>query len=333
MALDSTKFKAGNTYSFSAAVMQPSTTEEDIQLTLQYNDASGTETYAQIASASAKGRTWTKLENTSYTIPEGATDLLIYFEMPKSLSDFYVDSVLIGNEGTKSAVTTGSGKVEEFKTPEPGSFPDPSKPMIGISFDDGASPSNNKRIVDALAKQGFTATFFYVSDWSQSSDGKNEIKYAYSKGMEIANHTTTHPYLTKISASEIRSEYDTTTAKLKSIIGAEPSKLMRLPFLDCNDTVKQVLNDVPLISCAIDTADWNGASKDAIESTIKNAMNNGSLNGAIVLCHENYSTTSAAMAEVIPYLKDQGWQVVTISEMFAVKGQELNGGTVYTRCA
>ena len=61
-------------------------------------------------------------------------------------------------------------------------------------------------------------------------------------------------------------------------------------------------------------------------------MNNGSLRNSIVLCHENYSTTASAMEEVLPYLKAQGWQVVTISEMFAVNGKELKGGQIYTRC-
>ena len=54
--------------------------------------------------------------------------------------------------------------------------------------------------------------------------------------------------------------------------------------------------------------------------------------GTIVLCHETYVTTAEAMEYLAPYLKSQGWQIVTISEMFAVNGKELKGGTVYTSC-
>ena len=61
-------------------------------------------------------------------------------------------------------------------------------------------------------------------------------------------------------------------------------------------------------------------------------MSNGSLNGAIVLCHETYGNTAAAIEELAPYLKSQGWQIVTISEMFAVKGKQLNGGQIYQSC-
>ena len=331
-------FKAGNAYSFSAAVMHPSSSAQELKLQLQYTDASGETNYDNIAKATVNGKTWTKLENTSYTIPAGATNLVFYIETTEGTSDFYVDDVQFAAEGTKSNVTTGGGKVGEIKEPEIHangdiSWIDPSKPMVAISFDDGTrDPSNEKRIIDALIKNGFHATFFYVGNWITAGSGEDVVRYAYKNGMEIANHTTTHPYLTQKSSNEIRSEFDQTHNKLKNIIGAEPSKLMRLPYLATNATVESTLYDVPLISCAIDTEDWNGASKDQIVNKLKTAMNNGSLRNSIVLCHENYASTAAAMEEFLPVLKAQGWQVVTISEMYAVNGKQLQGGKVHTRC-
>lgn len=329
-------FKAGSSYSFSAAVMQPGSSAQEMKLQLQYKDSTGTTSYDNIAKASVNGKTWTKLENTSYTIPAGATDLVFYIESSEGTFDFYVDDVQIAAEGTKSAVTTGGGTVGEIKEPEIHgqgdiSWIDPSKPMVAISFDDGTrNPTTEKRIIDALNKNGFHSTFFYVGNWISSPE---TVQYAYESGHEIANHTTTHPYLSKISSNEIRSEFDQTHSKLKSIIGAEPSKLMRLPYLDCNATVQQTLYDVPLISCAIDTGDWQtGTTKDQIVNKLKGAMNDGSLRNAIVLCHESYDSTASAMEEFLPVLKANGWQVVTISEMYAVNGKELKGGQIHTRC-
>lgn len=215
------------------------------------------------------------------------------------------------------------------------SWIDPSKPMVAISFDDGAvgtaSNSSSMRILNALSDSGFHATFFYVGNWTNSNN-QAEVKQAYDMGMEIANHTTSHPYLTNLSESEIRSEYDQCAQKLKSIIGTDPSPLLRLPYLSSNSTVQSALYDAPLITCSIDTQDWNGASSDQIISTIKNAMNNGTLDNSIVLCHETYDSTAEAMEYLCPYLKSQGWQIVTISEMFAVNGKELNGGQIYSKC-
>ncbi len=338
--LSTSDYVPGNAYSFSAAVMQGSGAAETVQMTLQYTDSTGEDQYKQIATATAKDKTWTDLSNSSYTIPSDAKNLILYVELPDSLTDYYLDDVTIASDGTASKISTGGGKANP-KAPDPatpvqtsGNI-DPSKPMIAISFDDGAvgsSPSaSSMRIINALADNGFHATFFYVGDWIKNSDGEQEVKYAYSKGMEIANHTTTHPYLTQKSASEIRSEVDNCAAKLKRIIGAEPSKLLRLPYLATNQTVQSTLNDYGLITCAIDTEDWNGASKDQIVSKVKSAMQNGSANGAIVLCHETYDATAGAIEELAPYCKSQGWQIVTISEMFAAKGKKINGGQVYTK--
>lgn len=336
MPLDSS-FKAGSTYSFSAAVMQASGSDIDAKMTLQYS-LDGEDKYASIDLQTAKNKEWTKLENTAFTIPSGAVNPVLYIELPDSTADFYIDDIQVAEKGTASKVVTGKGtigNIPDAPVVTPGTI-DPSKPMVAISFDDGAVGSSanatSMRIINALAKQDFRATFFYVGDWIRNADGEQEVKYAYSKGMEIANHSTSHPDLSTKSASEIRSEYDKCAAKLKGIIGAEPSKLLRLPYLGCNDTVKSTLNDVPLITCSIDTGDWNNASKDQIVNKIKQAMNDGSLNGAIVLCHETYETTAAAIEELAPYLKSQGWQIVTISEMFAAKGKTLNGGQVYTNC-
>lgn len=207
--------------------------------------------------------------------------------------------------------------------------------MVAISFDDGAvgnaATDTSMRIINALSDSGFHSTFFYVGNWINSAGKESEVKYAFSKGMEIANHTASHPDLSTKSASEIRSEYDSCESKLKSIIGTSPSKLLRLPYLGCNQTVQQTLNDAPLITCAIDTGDWNNASANDIINKVVQAKENGSLNGSIVLAHETYSSTAEAIEYLAPYLKKEGWQIVTISEMFAVKNQKLNGGQIYTK--
>ncbi|HOH87192.1 polysaccharide deacetylase family protein [Ruminococcus sp.] len=201
-----------------------------------------------------------------------------------------------------------------------------------MSFDDGASATSTSdpgyRIINALAENGMTATFFNVGSWIKT---EQQIKYEYQKGMGVANHTQTHPHIGQLSADQCYSEWSQCNAKLKGIIGTEPSHLMRLPYLEDSANVRSGLKDVPLISCDIDTQDWNNASKDQIVQTIKNAANNGSLEGAIVLCHENYATTAAAMEEVLPWLAANGYQNVNISDMAAAKGKTLQGGVVYKR--
>lgn len=94
--------KAGTTYNFSAYVMYKAGSDtEDLRFQLKYTDANGKDQYTSIATATVSKGVWTKLENTSYTIPSGATNILIYFETPKDLIDFYIDDI--------SAIGNGSG--------------------------------------------------------------------------------------------------------------------------------------------------------------------------------------------------------------------------------
>ena len=262
--------------------------------------------------------------------------MILYIETIQDSGDlmnFYVDEVVAGTEGVESSVETGKGTVgEPPKTSTGGAGVDPSKKLCAISFDDGASAQSTSdpayRIINALIQNNMTATFFNVGSWIKTNQ---QIQYEFENGMEVANHTQSHPHLGQLGSSQIRSEWEQCNSKLKSIIGTEPSHLMRLPYLESNGTVQSALYDIPLISCAIDTEDWNNASKDAIVNKIKQAAQNGSLEGAIVLCHENYATTAAAMEEVLPWLAQNGYQNVNVSDMAAAHGKTLAGGQVHTR--
>ena len=339
ISLDKSTYKPGSSFSFKADVMQESGKAANMKMTLQYNDTNGQPQYSEVTSADAESGKWITLENPSYQIPEGADGMILYIESPDSLCDFYVDNAEAakgsdpgsGDKKGGSDANIGGDPVALTLTADT-SWIDPSKPMVAIAFDDGASATKKGdpayRIIDTMADNGFHATFFYVGNWIKTEE---QVKYAYEKGMEIANHTMTHPYLSKMTPEKIREEFDKTNEKLKGIIGAEPSHLMRLPYLDCNDTVKKTLNDVGLISCSIDTLDWNKGTTEKIVDKLKKAKENGSLENAIVLCHENYEATAAAMEEIVPWLKAEGWQVVTISELFTVKNKTMMGGTVYTK--
>ena len=89
--------------------------------------------------------------------------------------------------------------------------------------------------MDALIKNNMTATFFNVGSWIKT---EQQIKYEYQNGMEVANHTQTHPHLGSLGSNQVRSEWEQCNSKLKGIIGTEPSHLMRLPYLESNGTVQ-----------------------------------------------------------------------------------------------
>ena len=211
------------------------------------------------------------------------------------------------------------------------SWIDPSKKLVAFAFDDGptewssdTTKATGKRIINALKENGQHATFFY---WGNKITDANtaEIEYAKENGCEIANHTWSHPYLTKLSPSEIKQEIEKTRAKLQEITGYT-SFLVRPPYLSVNDTVYDNVN-VPLITCGVDGNDYtDGFFKADIIDKIKNAAETGTLENSVILLHETYLKTAMAVEELIPYLLDQGYQIVSVSEL-----AKMNNKTLYSR--
>lgn len=206
------------------------------------------------------------------------------------------------------------------------SWIDPSKPMIAFTFDDGpvgtTDTASSIRIQDALAASGQHATFFY---WGNriSTTNEAEIKRAYDMGFEIGNHTYSHTDLTTLTPEKMLQDVAKCAEKLTTITGLEHF-LIRPPYLSTNQSVRSTLRE-PMINCSIDTKDWNGATTQQIIDTI----NNQKKDGAIVLMHETYATTAEAMEILIPQLVAEGWQIVSVSELFKAKGLELKDGQVY----
>ena len=71
---------------------------------------------------------------------------------------------------------------------------------------------------------------------------------------------------------------------------------------------------------------------DSVQSGINKivaGMNDGSLDNSIVLMHETYTSTAEAVEYLAPYMKQQGWQIVTVSELFKANGKVMYDGQIY----
>ena len=102
-------------------------------------------------------------------------------------------------------------------------------------------------------------------------------------------------------------------------------KLVRPPYGAKNDDVYAAVK-YPLILWNIDTLDWK--TKDT-DSTVAAALGAG--DGDIVLMHDLRPETAAAVEKIVPQLLEQGYKLVTVSEMFEAKGIELTMGKSYRK--
>jgi glucuronoarabinoxylan endo-1,4-beta-xylanase len=108
--LSASTFKPGEEYSFSANVKYTSGAATDnFFMKLQYVDGNGDTQYATIAEATAVRGEWVQLVNTTYRIPEDATQMQLYIETEDSTNSFYVDEVIgaVGGTGILGAGSNG----------------------------------------------------------------------------------------------------------------------------------------------------------------------------------------------------------------------------------
>lgn len=101
--------------------------------------------------------------------------------------------------------------------------------------------------------------------------------------------------------------------------------LVRPPYGAYNQSVKDNVGK-PIILWDVDTLDWKHRDADRVEQQIIK----GAHDGAIILVHDLYPTTVQGVLRAIPRLQEMGYQLVTVPELYAIKGQSLKAGTVYT---
>ena len=207
---------------------------------------------------------------------------------------------------------------------------DPSKPVVAISFDDG--PGGYSKFVDygmqiqnSLKEYGAHATFFYIgAHIEHDEESRNEVISAKEAGFEVANHSYDSNGLNKEDADIIKEKIQKTDALLKELTGYN-NFLFRAPNVAYSDTMFAVI-EKPFIDVSVWSNDYvkTTTKEDLVENVTKNLKD-----GDIINMHSVHEKTAQAVPEILKYCKDNGIQVVGVSELFAIKGKALMTGKKY----
>ena len=196
----------------------------------------------------------------------------------------------------------------------------PNRPMLAITFDDGPNV-HTMRLLEALEQYDSRATFFMVG--TNVPYFKAEIQKMIQIGCELGNHTTHHVRLSQKTAPEIRTEIEQTDLWVYDVVGQKPT-LIRPPYGQVNELVQETVN-APLVFWSVDTLDWELKDKDKVRDYVMETVQDGD----IVLLHDIHRTTVDAMIECIPMLVEEGYQLVTVSEMAKHRGVTMESGEKY----
>ena len=141
-------------------------------------------------------------------------------------------------------------------------------PYIAMTFDDGPHPKNTPRLLDMLRQRNIKATFYVI--------GTNVKMYPeitrriVAEGHEIGNHTWTHPNLTTLSDSQVRSQMVATRDQIVQATGVMP-RTVRPPYGALLTRQREMLFNefgYPTIMWSVDPRDWQRPGVSVVRDRI-----------------------------------------------------------------
>ena len=186
------------------------------------------------------------------------------------------------------------------------SAPSQLRRCIALTFDDGPSPQTTATLLDGLKERSAHATFFLIGE--QIAGNEDLVRRMKDEGHQVGGHSYTHIRLDSADAAAL-AEIQKTDETLRAILG-DGDYCLRPPW-----------------GFASDTMDWSVRNRDLVaHHIIENAKS-----GDIVLLHDPYDTSVEAALQTIDVLSEQGYEFVTLEELFSNAGVTPQAGHFYLR--
>ncbi len=202
----------------------------------------------------------------------------------------------------------------------PGEIRTPLRPerAVALTFDDGPDPVWTPLLLDLLAEEGVTATFFVVGE--RVRQHPEIVERMLDEGHLVANHTYTHPELSRLPAWQARFQLSLTNVALART--GITSKVLRPPYsgspaavTDAQLEMFQASGHLVVLTDRV-VRDWQDHPVDTLLADALPA-DPTSTDGYIVTFHDGGGTdrsrTVETTARLIDELRDRGFLFVDVA--------------------
>jgi polysaccharide deacetylase family sporulation protein PdaB len=183
--------------------------------------------------------------------------------------------------------------------------------VVALTFDDGPHYKTTPQLLAVLREKQVKSTLFILGENAEKHP--EILAQAVQDGHEIATHAYTHKLLSRLSKEEYNAELDRAEKVIRAV--APKPTLFRPPGGAYNDGVIAAARSrgYEVILWSIDPGDWRRPSV----SHVVNAVLKDVQPGSIVLMHDGQYPlpTPEAVGIIIDKLREQGYTLVTISEL------------------
>ena len=198
---------------------------------------------------------------------------------------------------------------------------------VALTFDDGPHPRYTEQVMALLKKYGIRAAFFELGSNLGAMDGPKSVKLSktaevakklLAAGHVIANHSYSHPVLSKLPDARRWPEIDNTNALLTSVAGQRPI-LFRAPYGARNREILDhvVAEGMKSIMWNVDSLDWADPIPESIAMRVLHTLNES--HKGILLFHDIHKQSVAALTPVLEELVRQEYTFVSYQDGRFVK--------------
>ncbi len=190
--------------------------------------------------------------------------------------------------------------------------------IVALTFDGGASDTAVPSILQTLAREQVTATFFVTGDFA--SRYPDRVRAMAQAGHLVGNHSRTHPDFTTLTDAERADQLARAEASIRPLSGTTTAPWFRFPFGASNASALASVNSrgYAAIGWTVDTLGWKGTSGGQSVDSVVSRVITTATPGQIVLMHvganpDDGSTLDAdALPQIIDGLRDLGYGFVTL---------------------
>jgi peptidoglycan/xylan/chitin deacetylase (PgdA/CDA1 family) len=183
---------------------------------------------------------------------------------------------------------------------------------VALSFDGCYDDKPLPKILTTLDHHGYKATFFVAGRFAQRYP--HSVKRIADDGMELGNHSWSHPKFTELTDAQIDSQLTRTNDLIREISGQTPT-LFRPPFGDRDNRVRNEVaaDGFHTVCWALDS--WDSVKKGITSDEISKRVLGRVQPGDVVLLHVGSQATADALPAILEGLDARGLRVVPVSEL------------------
>jgi peptidoglycan/xylan/chitin deacetylase (PgdA/CDA1 family) len=210
-------------------------------------------------------------------------------------------------------------------------------PRVALTFDSNLTPAmideldrgkvasfDNRAVIDELIELGVPATFFLAGLWVERYPDEAR-RIAASPLFEVGSHSYSHRafavpcyHLGRLGVADMAADVARSEAVLRTV-AEHPTKYFRFPGGCYDEAALDAIasTGVQVVQYDLPGGDAFGTSVAAIERTVLD----GAQNGSIVVLHITGGNTAPLTADALPTIVDglrqRGFQLVRLSDLLA----------------